>query len=921
MVFLIMPFFLFAQQDTSDTLRIDSLINSTTLHLSKSAFDLANENANAALNASESIKDWDRWYKSFDRLAYVYLYQGKFDSLKIQSLHFLDKIKDSGIEPVVIAKLHGWVGYASFYIGDNENYMNSNLESARIYESLGQADKATSAYINLGVSYTMKGDYKNASQYLHQAETNALEQNLEQKFYNIWINLGRLYWAQKSIDKAIEYYEKAKNVQSLDFNLSNNLAACYRDKSDLKRAKEYLDISKSLVTSRQDSFKYFMELGKLTRFSDSKKALDHFQMAIELGKDFDEVDRDLAQCHLAIADLQLDNKNIRDAKDGYVKALQLLDTTTYRIITENLNSVAINDLSVLNGPWIMEAIYGLARTEMISPNAEKEKAYKYFERCYDVIDYIRLNFNSEESSLILGDYVRKIYQSAMSFAVKAENKSHNFENKDFILTSLERSRSFLLATNLNEIKAKKTAQIPDSLITKQKVLREQIALHDTGKEKVSESVYFSWVRELEELTNYYREKYPSYYALTRSSIPIQLAEVRAKHLTSNQALIYYFEMPELIYQIGITENSFKVYEIPLSQELLQNCSTFNRILSQRGSSSEAQSNFEKYVGAAQYIYQQLIGKFLSDVSGEGINELTILPDGITHKIVFEALIEKLPEDKKVSYHPNTLDYLIEQYSVSYSYATELNQLENEDQRYAENFIGFAPQFESASSSEERTCTPEGLYNLKYSTSEVEDIQKTMGGIYYTGLEANKAAFLDAMNSARIVHLATHACVDESSPDLHKIFFTNKEYLNSAELYNVNSQAEMVVLSACETGLGQYHSGEGVLSLARTFAYAGIPSVVMSLWSLPDRSTSDIMKIFYKELKSKQPKHIALQQAKLKYLEEAEPANQHPHYWAALVLVGDTEVVEGSGKYGSWLSLVILVVVFFIFGYYLRRKIF
>jgi len=106
------------------------------------------------------------------------------------------------------------------------------------------------------------------------------------------------------------------------------------------------------------------------------------------------------------------------------------------------------------------------------------------------------------------------------------------------------------------------------------------------------------------------------------------------------------------------------------------------------------------------------------------------------------------------------------------------------------------------------------------------------------------------------------------------------------VYSVPVNAMMVVLSSCNTGVGKLVNGEGILSLARGFLYAGSRSVVMSMWAVEDKSASTVIHSFYKNMRSGQTKSSALRSARLKFLRSADQGRSHPYYWAALVIYGD-----------------------------------
>jgi CHAT domain-containing protein len=147
-----------------------------------------------------------------------------------------------------------------------------------------------------------------------------------------------------------------------------------------------------------------------------------------------------------------------------------------------------------------------------------------------------------------------------------------------------------------------------------------------------------------------------------------------------------------------------------------------------------------------------------------------------------------------------------------------------------------------------------------------------------------------LSAARRVHFATHGMISEQQPQYSSLVLTLDEdpnedgLLQVHEIFNLKLSADLVVLSACRTGLGKEVRGEGMIGLTRAFLYAGASSVVVSLWSVVDRSTAGLMMDFYERLDRVSDKAAALQQAKLKMMQTRRYA--HPYYWAPFVLVGE-----------------------------------
>ena len=138
----------------------------------------------------------------------------------------------------------------------------------------------------------------------------------------------------------------------------------------------------------------------------------------------------------------------------------------------------------------------------------------------------------------------------------------------------------------------------------------------------------------------------------------------------------------------------------------------------------------------------------------------------------------------------------------------------------------------------------------------------------------------------------HTLLDDDTPMQSQFVFAvendsiNDGALTAAELYAMKLPAQFVVLSACEAGYGEVRKGEGIMSLSRAFLYAGCPSQVVTLWKAPDVQSQDLMVRFFSYLKDDQPKNVALQQAKLDYLQQADEITAHPFYWAGFIPMGD-----------------------------------
>ena len=196
-----------------------------------------------------------------------------------------------------------------------------------------------------------------------------------------------------------------------------------------------------------------------------------------------------------------------------------------------------------------------------------------------------------------------------------------------------------------------------------------------------------------------------------------------------------------------------------------------------------------------------------------------------------------------------------------------------------------------------------LSELKYNAQEVANIRSLIGGRVLPGTAATKSNFEAAAGKCQILHLATHG---KSNNDAgHYSFIAFSESADSTEnslfyvkdLQNLHIPAELVVLSACETGIGELQKGEGVVSVGKGFSYAGAKSILTTLWQVNDNTTAKLMPLFYKNLQQGHSKEIALQMAKKAFITNNRDA--HPFYWSGYLIFGDMEEMDLPKPFPFW----------------------
>lgn len=294
--------------------------------------------------------------------------------------------------------------------------------------------------------------------------------------------------------------------------------------------------------------------------------------------------------------------------------------------------------------------------------------------------------------------------------------------------------------------------------------------------------------------------------------------------------------------------------------------------------------------------EMLFNKLFSD-DFDTTAPTVIIPDDVLHYLPFDILVK----DQQ---------YLIENHIISYAsnfYFLNSDTMEAGDSKKT-RVVFFAPEY-SGSLQESELAVRGEAYSLLGAEEEVTQISKFVSGRIYRGSSASKSNFKSLGSDFSVIHLAMHSTLNDEDPELSNLLFSNSEadyQMYISELYGLNFNADLVVLSACNTGVGGFKDGGNLVSMHNAFTTAGIPATVASLWNAPDQSTKEVMISFYKNLRQGQNKAEALQQAKLSYLKNTTDQNlQHPFYWAGFVLSGDESPVQITSP---WKTPVVITVV-------------
>ena len=256
------------------------------------------------------------------------------------------------------------------------------------------------------------------------------------------------------------------------------------------------------------------------------------------------------------------------------------------------------------------------------------------------------------------------------------------------------------------------------------------------------------------------------------------------------------------------------------------------------------------------------------------------------------------------------------FSKAISYSNSISSLLELREKHSINnnkLLAFAPEFQGKVLAENENTRDLG--KLAYNTDEVNKIALFFESEIYQQESATLENFMTQAPKFKMIHLATHASANDEFPDYSYLAFSKmdkgSDVLHIKDLYNLSLQADLVTLSACQTGIGELQKGEGMLSLSKGFFYAGAKALSNTLWKINDRSSAKLMGYFYDGLQSGLQKNEALRLAKIQYLKSTEdPLLRHPYYWSAFVISGDINAVKTTNYTWYILEAVLLFLMLF-----------
>jgi len=374
---------------------------------------------------------------------------------------------------------------------------------------------------------------------------------------------------------------------------------------------------------------------------------------------------------------------------------------------------------------------------------------------------------------------------------------------------------------------------------------------------------------------------------------ISLKDVQESGIDDNTVILEYSLGDSCSYLWVITRDEYKMIDLPDRKTLQELIETFRFSILDPN-----QENIAFLRRSGYNLYKQLFQPAEPYLSRK--SNLVILPDGVLNYLPFQVLITDPPEQNPdITYAK--LSYLGKKYPISYGQSSSVltnlikdRHPESDTRQSLKNLIAFGdPVYVNDGS--DGNATRSGFKRLEYSGEEIESIaaffEKDTDIYLREKATEENVKENNRLSEYRYIHFACHGLVDEENPEKSSLVLTldnssgEDGFLQASEISAMKLNADLAVLSACQTGLGKLVRGEGMIGLSRAFMYAGVPSVVVSLWSVSDLSTSMLMNRFYENLTQKGlSKTEALQMAQISMIKDKNYS--HPFFWAPFILTGD-----------------------------------
>ncbi len=809
-------------------------------------------------------------------------------------------------------------------------------------------------YINIGNAYRSLGELGEVDIYYNEA-LRQIDKQLEDPSLDIkdraffssqksttLNSIGLRFQALGKHDDALKAFQESMDLsKKWDTTklpmINNNMGVSYRAKNDTLNALSHFKSATAVYQTKEldnSWVKYTLNYSNWLMKLDSmdvEKAYSLTNQAITEGPKIQDVtESQMATAYFQLGTMQSEKSKYKSAIVNTDRGLCLLTGKPER----SNYSTDPPEIVLSNSPnKVIEGIKFRARIFKDWGTADND-TLKYFislenyQLAITCIDSLRNILDEEESKTNLSRLAKETYAEKLDVLWNILPSSNYSDIADEALKSIESGKAASLWDML-QISEKRNLSLPPEIIAQEKQLKREIADFDNRiletdisggiNQDSLQSIKFLKERQLDSLNNYVNDNFPDLENTQQKNNSFAPYKIRAM-LKDDQVMIHYFFSETMLHQVFMSPDSTIYRAIPNANQLREQILAFSKML-KLTKYDYSTTDVKNYQALGWELYRKLIHPFDKLIENK---KIIILPDEFLAMIPFETLITS--ETYQLNSDFRNQQYFILKNQVSYSYNAMLWAFKKDKQKLDQrSILAMAPSYgiEGMKSDSIWKIWESMLPELTGTLKEVKLIEDNYNAKTYIKTRATEKHFKDMAGNFNILHLAMHSIMDETKPDNSFLAFTpfadksENGRLYANEIRNLNLNASLTILSACNSGTGELIEGEGVLSLSRTFIMAGSSSVIMTLWSVDDQTSMQLIDKLYRDLELGMSVAEALRSSKRYFILNANKLYAHPYFWSGFVQLGKDTNIDIKKKSMRWpwyaggvilLALILLFVI-------------
>ena len=798
----------------------------------------------------------------------------------------------------------------------------SYIDSAfLIIEDLDSFPKGDLAYKYQGAGsyFNTIGDFERANAYFNNAL--ALSHHIDEVdvFYThidlltLLLQFNKNDQANELIKSINQKFINQKNIlQDLDLAIYNlNCAEAFLRKENYIIADSVCNQAIELLSpSDVDLLSNVYEILGAIHYKQNKyeKSKQYYNQAYELRlQEENIVSAKIAQSFSLenLAELDLVNKNFAEA---LTKVNQAIGILTLAFPKDKLENPVLKSFQVDNALHLIRQL--MLKERIFYKKYENTKDVQILTYCAELhfkvdtlLDNVLANAFLDQSKLELLDIISNYSSKAVDVCLELFKVTGNRSDLDNAFYFSSRSKAAVLQKLINNNDFL-TNNSNDQVLAEYMRLKDELnnvqkAIHESSDSNDSLMNRFTSIQL--KFDKFYNQEI---FIIGREDMNIHErmpTQVFQSKLQPDEVMIDFFQGVNLTTFFILSQKDFRYFQ--LENDLI--ISQVNEVKKQCTNTS---TKYDKHL--AHELFLNLF-EWISAPQFEELKSLYIIPDGVFHGLAFEALIDGKGR------------FLVEKYDITYAYEASMVFANNKNSAHQHFFSGWSTSYSGILSERLRekgfSNEQSSLGNLDLAKKELQTCNDVFDGNAFYDIDASISNFRRYASDSKIVYLSMHGIVDRENGSKSSLIFDdrNDDFIFRAyELYQEPLNSDLVVLSACNSADGKYHSGEGINGISRAFLASGAESLVSSMWAASEVSSIKILPAFLMKYKSGMNNSVALQNAKKDYLARAIPSQQHPFYWANYILISSIDSQETSTS--NWFIFLALAL-FGIIGAFLLLK--